>query len=131
MEFDTKGILSRIDAELLDLNISKEKFYSESGVSSASYSQWNTGTHKPTKKKLKLAADYLGVTLEYLLTGEGQKELLTPQKETPTGQEASGKEKPTETGELMLEDIMDALSILPREALLDIIARATELLKEK
>lgn len=70
---DVKGVLRRIEMRMAELEIPKEKFYAESGVSSASYSQWNTGTHKPTIKKLKSVANYLGVSLNYLLTGKDQK----------------------------------------------------------
>lgn len=76
MDIDIKAVLTRIDLRLVELGIPKEKFYAESGISSASYSQWNTGTHKPSAKKLNMVADYLGISPEYLLTGE--------QKEKPT-----------------------------------------------
>lgn len=82
MEINVKEVLMRIELRLLELDIPKEKFYTESGISSASYSQWNTGTHKPTTKKLKSIANYLGVTLEYLQTGEAQKEQPTPVTES-------------------------------------------------
>lgn len=73
-EYNTADVLKRVELCLVELGIPKEKFYAESGISSASYSQWNKGIHEPTSKKVKQMADYLGVTLHYLLTGEGQKE---------------------------------------------------------
>lgn len=63
------------------LGMSKEDFYKASGISSASFSQWNTGIHAPTKKKLAQAANVLGVSLEYLLTGETKK---APSEESAT-----------------------------------------------
>lgn len=63
------AILKRIEIRMAELGMSKEDFYAQSGISSASYSQWNTGAHKPTKKKLADAARVLRVSLEYLLTG--------------------------------------------------------------
>lgn len=66
------AILKRIEMRMAELGMSKETFYELSGISSASFSQWNTGAHKPTKKKLAQAAKVLQVSLEYLLTGENE-----------------------------------------------------------
>lgn len=66
------AILVRIEIRMAELAMSKEEFYAQSGISSASYSQWNTGLHKPTKKKLADAARVLNVSLEYLLTGKDE-----------------------------------------------------------
>ena len=70
---EISAILTRIEIRMAELGMSKEEFYEKSSISSASFSQWNTGVHKPTKKKLGQAAAVLNVSLEYLLTGE-QKE---------------------------------------------------------
>lgn len=83
-------------------------------ISSGAPTAWKRKGAIPKPEQRKKLCDLFGVEDEELM-----------------GYSNPEKEKPTETGELMLEDIMDALSILPREALLDIIARATELLKEK
>ena len=80
-EYNIADVLKRVELRLTELEVSKEKFYAESGISSASYSQWNKGVHEPTPKKLKQMADYLNITMEYLLTGEGQKEKPTPEAE--------------------------------------------------
>lgn len=63
------AILRRIEIRMAELGMAKEDFYAQSGISSASYSQWNTGAHNPSKKKLADAARILKVSLEYLLTG--------------------------------------------------------------
>lgn len=79
MEFtkeQVKAILSRIELELGRKGIKKYDFYSESGISSSLYSQWNTGKKQPTHKKLGEIASYLNVDLEYLITGE-KKELVS------------------------------------------------------
>lgn len=83
---DVGAIIRRIEILVAEKQLSKEEFYSASGISSASYSQWNTGVHKPTKKKLAKAAEVLGVSLEYLLSGdesakEAQKNIPTPEGE--------------------------------------------------
>lgn len=67
------AILSRMEIRMAELGMSKEHFYELSGISSASFSQWNTGAHKPTKKKIGQAAAVLGVSFEYLWLGESQK----------------------------------------------------------
>ena len=80
---NVKVILSRIEDRLIALGMSKEEFYKLSSISSATYSYWNTGKYNPTPKKLKSAAEVLGVTYEYLVTGEGQKN----KPATPEGSE--------------------------------------------
>ena len=74
---NTADMLRRIEMRVAELGMTKEEFYEKSGISSASYSQWNTGTHTPTKKKMAQAAAALNVSLEYILTGEEQKEKPT------------------------------------------------------
>ncbi len=71
---NTADMLRRIEMRVAELGMTKEEFYEKSGISSASYSQWNTGTHAPTKKKMAQAAAALNVSLEYILTGETKKE---------------------------------------------------------
>lgn len=76
---DGKGVVRRIEMRIAELGMSKEEFYKLSGISSASYSQWNTERHKPTEKKLYAAAKVLKVSVEYLLTGnDEQKEKPAP-----------------------------------------------------
>lgn len=70
MEIDVKSVIKRIEIRLTEINMKKAEFYDKSGISSASYSQWNTGTNIPSMKKLKCAADCIGVSVEYLLTGQ-------------------------------------------------------------
>lgn len=108
------AILTRIEIRMAELGMSKEDFYTQSGISSASYSQWNTGAHKPTKKKLADAARVLKVSLEYLLTGENEN-------------------KPAENGELtpcMLEviDLFKDIDAEKQSRLLEIIRNARDLM---
>lgn len=42
------------------------------GITSATFSEWKKGTYTPKADKLKKIADYFGVTVEYLKTGESQ-----------------------------------------------------------
>ena len=63
---DTLAIIKRIELRLTELGMSKADFYKLSGISSASYSQWNTGKYKPSESKLRGAAECLDVSFEYL-----------------------------------------------------------------
>ena len=63
---DTLAIIKRIELRLAELGMSKADFYKLSGISSASFSQWNTGKYKPSENKLRSAAECLGVSFEYL-----------------------------------------------------------------
>lgn len=51
----------------------------ETGVSTATISSWKTGRYTPKADKLQKIADYFGVTVDYLLTGE------QPEQESATG----------------------------------------------
>ena len=67
-------IVNRINALLAEKGISKQDFYRDCGITSASYSLWNTGKTTPRKKNLDVIAAYLDSTTDYLLTGLGEKE---------------------------------------------------------
>ena len=82
MQIDVKEVIKRVEVRLAEIGMSKAEFYRKSGISSASFSQWNTGVNSPSMKKLKNASDCLGVSLNYLLTGE--------QKEKPALQMENG-----------------------------------------
>lgn len=66
---DTLAIIKRIEMRLSQIGMSKAEFYRKSGISSASFSQWRTGTYNPSKKKLSKAAEVLSVSVGYL-TGD-------------------------------------------------------------
>lgn len=75
-------IVARINALLAQKGIQKKDFYSACGITSATYSQWNTGEIKaPREKSLKRIADFLGVSLEYLLYGDGAEKEKAPATE--------------------------------------------------
>ena len=67
-------IVNRINGILAEKGISKRDFYQNCGITSASYSQWNTGKTIPRMKNLEIISEYLGTTTDYLLTGLGDKE---------------------------------------------------------
>lgn len=79
---DNAPIVKRIEVLLAVKEATKADFYKQTGVSSATYAQWNANQYKPSRKKLQAIAEYFGVTVDYLLTGE--------QKENPTSVAADG-----------------------------------------
>ena len=93
----TSPVVARINALLAEKGISKQEFYKACGITSASYSLWNTGKTQPRMKSLEVIADYLGVSVPVLL-----------------GEVEYKKEKPsTETGERLFSysdlEILDAI----------------------
>lgn len=60
-------IVARINALLAAKGIPKQQFYKDCGITSASYSLWNTGKTNPSMKNLKIIAEYLGVSVSDLL----------------------------------------------------------------
>ena len=69
MQFDVQSVIRRIEIRLAEIGMTKQEFYEKSGISSGSFSQWNTGKHAPSIKKVHRAASVIGVTTEYLLYG--------------------------------------------------------------
>lgn len=73
MEFShdqVKQIIERIEDRLVSMRKKKKEFYSECGLSSAAYSQWNTGKNTPSRATLMRVADYLGVSYDWLVFGK-------------------------------------------------------------
>ena len=61
-------LYERIETLRKSKNISQGKLEKELGFSNGSISKWKNST--PTTERLQKLADYFGVTVEYLLTGE-------------------------------------------------------------
>jgi transcriptional regulator with XRE-family HTH domain len=74
---DTLAIIKRIEMRLSEIGMSKTDFYAQSGISSATFSQWRTGTYKPSRKKLSNAATVLGLSVDYLINGRIADEQLS------------------------------------------------------
>lgn len=45
----------------------------ETGIATSTFTDWKKGRSVPKQNKLKKIADYFGVTVEYLMTGENYK----------------------------------------------------------
>lgn len=102
-------IVNRINALLAEKGISKQKFYKDCGITSASYSLWNTGRTTPRKKNLDVIASYLGTSTDYLLTGLGEKEnitILTDKDRRDIARDVDRiMEDLSESGELMFDGV--------------------------
>lgn len=122
MQIDTSSVLRRIEIRLAEIEMPKQVFYEKSGISSGSYSQWNTGMHSPSLKKLQKAALVLGVPVEYLLYGDApaasQGAKKAPDPEIEGGSQAKRA----------LMDALDDLTDEQCEKLLPIILSAKRLL---
>ena len=70
---DGKEIVSRINTLIAQRGISKEQFFKDCHLSSASYSQWNTGKCLPKAKKVDEIAKYFDVTANYITFGVEEK----------------------------------------------------------
>ena len=79
---DRSPIVTRINALLAKKNISKTEFYEKCNLTSASYSNWNTGKTRPKMKNIERIARFLGVTSEYLLYGDGEEKESAPDPKT-------------------------------------------------
>lgn len=77
---DNSNMIRIIEVRLKEMGKSKKQFYEETGISSATYSQWNTGMFAPSKKKIEAVSSYIGVPVSEL-TGEEQKEKPTLEAE--------------------------------------------------
>ncbi len=55
---------------LKDRGITAYKVAKDTGVTTATLSSWKTGRYEPKPEKLKIIADYFGVSVDYLMTGE-------------------------------------------------------------
>lgn len=119
MQIDTSSVLRRIEIRLAEIEMPKQVFYEKSGISSGSYSQWNTGMHSPSLKKLQKAALVLGVPVEYLLYGDA-----------PAASQGAKKapDPKIEGGREAVSNFISATN--DRAALLAIINEATKKLQE-
>ena len=116
---DKSPIVIRINSLLAKKGITKAEFYEKCALTSASYSQWNTGKTKPRLQTIERIAEFLGVPSEYLLYGDApaasQGTKKAPDPEIEGGREA-------------VSNFISATN--DRAALLAIINEATKKLQE-
>ena len=73
MKFSNEQVaemLHRIELLISEHGWTKAEFYKRSGVTSAQFSQWNTGTTKPKITSIGKIANALNVSPEYLIYGK-------------------------------------------------------------
>lgn len=93
-------IVARINALLSLGGISKKQFFKDCKISSSAFSQWNTGKIEvPRGKNIERIANYLDVSVEYLLYGDTQE--FQAKKERPTDGEALISELPEDIQKLI------------------------------
>ncbi len=61
---ETKEIVRQIELRLVELGMKKGDFYKLTGVSSSSFSQWNTGIAQPSRDALHRIDSVLGTSFE-------------------------------------------------------------------
>lgn len=55
---------------LQERGITPYRLSKDTGISTSTLTSWKQGKYSPKPDKLKIIADYLGVTINYLLAGE-------------------------------------------------------------
>lgn len=55
---------------LKERGVTAYKVAKDTGITTSTLSSWKTGRYTPKPEKLKVLADYFGVSLEYLTTGK-------------------------------------------------------------
>ena len=114
---DVPTILKKIELRIIELGMTKTEFYEKSGISYATYSQWNTKTFRPSKRKLMDAASALKMTYEELVGEESTSE----QKEIP----------PTEKVDGMEEELIQIFRLLPDDLKAGILAQIKAVLVQR
>ena len=59
---------------LKERGITAYKVAQDTGITTATLSSWKKGRYTPKREKLQKLADYFGVTVDYLMTGENNTE---------------------------------------------------------
>lgn len=72
---DGFAFVQLIEAELKKRGVSKEKFYKESGISSATMSQWRKRVYSPSSAAIKKVEEYFGIELS--IEQKGKAPVLT------------------------------------------------------
>ena len=106
----------------------------ETGLTTATISNWKAGRYTPKADKLQKIADYFGVTIEYLMTGENSSEVPSP---TLTARDERDVEKILENtrNQLMNQEglMFDGKPVRPDaiESILSAMRVGMEMAKEK
>lgn len=95
---DGLAFVQLIETELAKRQIPKERFYKESGISSANMSQWRKRIYSPSADAIRKVEEYFGINLvlaqknnapgEFSLTEDEQRILMALRKKTPEERKA-------------------------------------------
>ena len=69
MGFDGKSLAALIDTYCLENRITKKQFSHDTGISSATLSQWRTGQFTPSKSNIRQLEEYFGVSIDDFMMG--------------------------------------------------------------
>lgn len=122
---DKSPIVTRINSLLAQKGITKAEFYEKCELTSASYSQWNTGKTNPRLRTIERIAKFLDVSSEYLLYGNTATAPLQGAKKAPT--EISERESISPAKQALL-DVIDSLTDEQCEKLFIVVESAKKLL---
>lgn len=78
---DSKGFVDRINLSLKELHIPKWKFYEDLNLSNNSTTNWTARGTFPAGDTTLRIADYLGVSVRYLVTGNEDDSLSSKERE--------------------------------------------------
>lgn len=112
---DKSPIVIRINSLLAKKGITKAEFYEKCALTSASYSQWNTGKTKPRLQTIERIAEFLGVPSEYLLYGDAPAPSQGAKKDPDP--EIEGKDEKTK----LLYEKIPQLSSYQRDMILGLV----------
>lgn len=66
---DAKLLARQIDTFCMANRIAKSDFFSHTGISSATLSQWRNGLYEPSEKSIQAIEEFVGFPIEDLLYG--------------------------------------------------------------
>lgn len=78
---DNVKFVDRINLSLKSRHISKGKFYEDLGLANNSSTNWNKRGTIPSADVVLKIADYLGVSVRYLVTGEDEEGISPRERE--------------------------------------------------
>ena len=81
LNIDGSELAKRIDAFCAMNGVSKDTLAKETGISSASLSQWRTGINNPSMKKIRALENFTKIPIEEFLSDDGPSN--NRKKETP------------------------------------------------
>ena len=69
MGFDGKSLAFMIDTYCLENHMTKKQFSRDTGISSATLSQWRTGQFTPSKSNIRQLEEYFGMSFDDFMAG--------------------------------------------------------------